>query len=139
MEIKEITTRDDFNLAKELWQQTGIENPARGDSFDILLSTISYNGKLLGLFDNNFLIGTVWLTDDGRRLYLHHMAIDQKYQGKGLANILMDECIKIAQNRKRQIKLEVHKNNNVAINLYQKYNFDNLGDYFVMINRKTDK
>ncbi len=139
MEINFITTESEFLKAKELWQKTGIENPARGDTFDILQSTIKFNGVLLGLYENDLLLGTAWLTDDGRRLYLHHMAIEPSYQGKGLSNILMHEIVKIAKERKLQIKLEVGINNTKAISLYKKYDFDELGNYKVLINRKTDK
>ncbi|MDD3860240.1 MAG: N-acetyltransferase, partial [Bacteroidales bacterium] len=81
------------------------------------------------------IVGTSWITNDSRRLYLHHFGILPEYQRKGLANILMDESMKYASQLKLQIKLEVHKNNEIARNLYIKYGFKYLGDYEVFIVR----
>ena len=137
MEIKKIKTKSEFHKAKIIWQKTGIENPERGDSFEVLVSTFKYGGVLYGLYDADNLIATAWLTDDGRRMYLHHFAIDPLYQNKKLSHLLMEKIINIASENKRQIKLEVNENNKIAIALYKKYDFTELGDYKVLINRKT--
>ncbi|MBM3437050.1 MAG: GNAT family N-acetyltransferase [Bacteroidetes bacterium] len=94
-------------------------------------------GKLL-LLDNpeTFeIIGTSWLTQDGRRIYLHHFGIKPEYQGMGYSHHLMKATMDFAESTGKQIKLEVHESNAVAINLYKKWGFQYLGDYEVYIIR----
>jgi ribosomal protein S18 acetylase RimI-like enzyme len=80
-------------------------------------------------------VGTSWLTNDGRRLYLHHFAIDPEFQGGGLSKPLLRESLKIAREIGLQVKLEVHQDNERAINFYKKAGFQRLGDYDVYIIR----
>jgi len=81
------------------------------------------------------IIGSSWLTSDGRRLYLHHFGIIPEYQGRGLSKLLLEESLAFAKEIDQQIKLEVHQNNNIAKNLYTKAGFKYLGDYEVYIIR----
>jgi len=80
-------------------------------------------------------VGTAWLTNDGRRLHLHHFAIDPKFQGGGMSKPLLRESLKIAKEIGLQIKLEVHRDNAKAIHFYEKAGFKRLGDYDVYIIR----
>ena len=114
--------------------------PERGDNLETILKTIKFGGFLLVMYDveTSVLIGTSWLTNDGRRLYLHHFGIDPAYQGKGYSKPLVEESLKIAKQKKMQIKLEVHRNNKNAIGLYKKYGFGYLGDYDVYIIREIN-
>jgi ribosomal protein S18 acetylase RimI-like enzyme len=66
---------------------------------------------------------------------LHHFGIKKSYQGKGLSNKLLDASLAAAKQMGMQIKLEVHKNNEIAGNLYRKAGFAALGDYEVLIIR----
>jgi len=84
------------------------------------------------------IIGTSWLTSDARRIYLHHFGIKPGYRGKGLADLLLKESLEYAKSTGLQIKLEVHKNNKNAIELYKKAGFKYLGDYDVYIIRKIE-
>jgi ribosomal protein S18 acetylase RimI-like enzyme len=94
-------------------------------------------GKLLLLInqDSNKIMGTSWLTVDGRRTYIHHFGIHRQYQGQGLAKVLLDASLKVAKTFGMQIKLEVHKDNAKAISLYANSGFVSLGDYQVYIIR----
>ena len=86
MEADNFTIRDyqseDFSAVMKLWQETGLNTPGRGDNENIIERTISVGGKLLIMLDEKKknIIGTSWLTSDGRRLYLHHFGIQPKYQ-----------------------------------------------------------
>jgi len=121
-----------------LWKETGLGDEKRGDDEQIILNTLKYGGKFILMLeqDTKQLIGTSWITNDQRRLYLHHFGIGKIFQGKGLSKPLLEESLKFAGKTGLQIKLEVHKDNSVARQLYEKYNFKYLGDYFVYIIRK---
>ncbi|MDD3688122.1 MAG: GNAT family N-acetyltransferase [Bacteroidales bacterium] len=108
----------------------------RGDNLKIISETLKNGGVLFVLLVDEQIVGTSWITNDSRRLYLHHFGIIPAYQGKGLSNILMDTSMQFARESGLQIKLEVHKNNAIARRLYEKYGFKYLGDYDVFIVRE---
>ncbi len=134
--IREYTS-DDYQEMIRLWERLGLGGAHRGDDSTIIQRTIEMGGKLLLMFEKhtNKMIGTSWLTVDGRRAYLHHFGIDADYQGKKLADPLLEASLKFAKSTGLQIKLEVHKNNERALGLYQKAGFTYLGDYHVYIIR----
>ena len=137
--IREYQERDYESIAA-LWEDTGLGGAHRGDDKDIIRATIDLGGKLLLLIDvkNNSIIGSSWLTTDGRRSYMHHFGIATQHQGKGLANMLLDASLEEAKKIGRQIKLEVHIDNLKALKLYKKAGFAYLGDYAVYIIRDID-
>ncbi|MBN2893054.1 MAG: GNAT family N-acetyltransferase [Bacteroidales bacterium] len=127
----------DYNEVFELWESLGLSRKERGDTAEVITNTIENGGKLFLLIDsqNYKIIGTSWLSNDHRRLYLHHFAVKKEYQGQGLSHILVDESLKFVKELKLQVKLEVHQSNQKAINLYKKSGFKFLGDYDVYIVR----
>lgn len=128
----------DYDAVVEVWRQTDLGGALRGDNLEIIKDTIKCGGALFVLINNDSdrLIGTSWITNDSRRLYLHHFGILPEFQGKGLSNLLMAKSMQYARDKKLQIKLEVHKENAVARHLYEKYGFKYLGDYDVFIVRE---
>jgi ribosomal protein S18 acetylase RimI-like enzyme len=129
--------KGDFPAIRHLWNLTDMGNPKRGDDEAAIEESIRVGGALLILEDraNGNIAGTSWLTYDGRRIHLHHFGILPGYQGKGLANLLLDESLKFVKKKGCQVKLEVHRENIKAIKLYKKYGFTALGDFDVYIIR----
>ena len=124
----------------ELWRATGLGDAHRGDDHKVIMKTLEMGGKLLVLkSQNDRIIGSSWMTTDGRRLYLHHFGILPEFQGKGLANFLMEESMKFARKTGLQVKLEVHESNYKAIALYKKFGFKSLGNYQVYIVREINQ
>ncbi len=134
--IREYKSQDYPQIIK-LWKETGLGDPQRGDNQEVIEKTLSKGAKFIVIEykPNAQIIGTAWLTTDFRRIYLHHFGIAKEFQGQGLANLLMKKCTEYIKNMGLQVKLEVHKTNIKAINLYKKWGFKTLGDYFVMIVR----
>ncbi len=134
--IRDYVSGDYENVIK-LWLDIGLGNSQRGDNVEVIAQTLASGGRLFILANknNNEILGTSWLTNDKRRLYLHHFGIKKEYQGKGFSKQLMEASLKFAIDCGLQIKIEVHKENLVALNLYKKYGFKYLGDYDVYIVR----
>ncbi len=130
-------TETDFPEMMMLWEDIGLGGAHRGDDSQVIARTLQMGGRLLLLIEqvSGKIIGTSWLTVDGRRTYIHHFGIHSQYQGKGLAKVLLDASLKVAKTFGMQIKLEVHKDNAKAISLYSKSGFVSLGDYQVYIIR----
>lgn len=128
----------DYEALIDLWESTGLGGAHRGDDAGIIRKTLEAGGKLLILEKESdaSIAGSSWLTNDGRRIYLHHFGISPGLQGQGLAKPLLETSIDFAKQLNLQLKIEVHRQNTVALNLYKKYGFGYLGDYDVYIIRK---
>jgi ribosomal protein S18 acetylase RimI-like enzyme len=128
---------EDYEAVARIWLETGVSTPGRGDTAESIRQTLANHGRFLVLAEckRGCVIGTSWLTNDGRRLYLHHLAIATAFQGRGYSKLLLTEILKIARTMGMQIKLEVSQINEKAINLYRKAGFKRLGDYDVYIIR----
>lgn len=127
----------DFREVTYLWEQTGMGNTVRGDDSDTIQKTLHAGGKLLvlTLSESGKVVGTSWLTSDGRRLYLHHFGILPEYQGRGWSKLLLQASLDVARSTGLQLKLEVHQKNKKALKLYKKAGFRYLGDYEIYIIR----
>lgn len=142
--MSQFITRDykpeDFEQVNRVWEETGMGGAVRGDNAQVVDRTIEAGGKLIVLIDTetDWLIGTSWLTQDARRIYLHHFGILPGYQGIGLSKLLLDESLAFAKQLNLQIKLEVHKDNEIATHIYEEADFSYLGDYNVYIVRDVD-
>jgi ribosomal protein S18 acetylase RimI-like enzyme len=143
--LKDFIVRDycegDFKHISELWRQTDMGNPLRGDDARTIMNSISLGGSFLILEEKKSgrICGTSWMTFDGRRIHLHHFGILPDFQGRGLANKLLTESMRFAKTMGYQVKLEVQSSNLKAINLYKKFGFTRLGDYEVYIIRDNSK
>ena len=127
----------DYEAIVSLWESIGLGGRHRGDNEDVILRTLNSGGRMLVLENmlDHRIIGTSWMTVDGRRTYLHHFGIATDWQGRKLGQFLMDATMKVAREIGYQVKLEVHRTNQAAVNLYKKYGFEFLGDYDVYIIR----
>lgn len=130
----------DYIELESLWIESSISRPERGDNLEMILRTLKSGAKLLVLVstDNQQIIGSSWITNDGRRLYLHHFCISQTHRGKKLSHLLMLESMKFAKQLNMQIKLEVHSTNKIAIELYKRHEFEYLGNYHTYIMRDIE-
>ena len=130
-------SENDYPELITLWESLGLGGAHRGDDLQIINLTIKMGGQLLLIVEkaSDLIVGTSWLTVDGRRTYLHHFGIKEGFQGKGLAKMLLTESLKLAKTFGMQVKLEVHKDNFKALGLYTKAGFTYLGDYQTFIIR----
>ena len=138
--MEEVSIRDfelqNFDGLSEVWSLANLGNPQRGDNLDIILQSISMGGKMLVAVNaDDRVIGTSWMTFDGRRIHLHHFGVHPDYQRKGIGKLLVKESLQFVKQKGYQVKLEVHQSNIAAINLYKQFGFTFLGDYDVYIIR----
>ena len=68
----------------------------------------------------------IWITPD--TVELNNIVIKKDLRGKGYSKVLLEKLIEISKETFREIfTLEVSEENVVAINLYKKYGFENVG------------
>jgi len=82
------------------------------------------------------LVAAYFNDTDGQVGYITNVSTIRTYMGKGIASELMNMCIQYAkQYNVKEIKLEVHKDNRPAINLYKEFGFmdyKNKDDFMLM-------
>lgn len=115
----------DFPDIEALWRETGLYNPDRGDTAEIILRCNAVGGKFLILEDesNSRIIGTSWMTWDGRRVLLHHFAVLPSMQRRGYGRELALESLAFARKKSSPMKLEVQRENLPAVQLYRNLGF----------------
>ena len=86
---------------------------------------IENGGQIFFALNNQSAIGTVAMIKSSDDMFeLAKMTVKEGFRGKGIANMLMDECIKFAkQNSSREIFLISNDSLTIARNLYDKYGF----------------
>ncbi len=86
---------------------------------------VDNGGQVFFALENEKVIGTVAMiksSDD--RFELAKMTVQEDFRGKGIANMLMDECLKFAkENKANEIFLISNDSLTIARNLYDKYGF----------------
>ena len=82
-------------------------------------------GQVFFALENKIPVGTAAMiksSDD--RFELAKMTVQEDFRGKGIANMLMDECLKFAkENKAKEIFLISNDSLTIARNLYDKYRF----------------
>jgi ribosomal protein S18 acetylase RimI-like enzyme len=125
----------DFPQIEALWKETGVFRLERGDSPEVILQCNAKGGKFLILEDeiNKRIVGTSWLTWDGRRILMQYFALLPTLQGLGYGRKLAIESMAYARNKGASLKLEVHRDNIPAIQLYKNLGFKVLEGYEVYL------
>ena len=131
----------DYEQIMELWNITGLGGRGRGDDQKIIEDSLELGGKLIVAEDtvNHRIIGTSWMTFDGRRIHLHHIGVLPEYRNLGYGKFLTKHSLLYAREKGYQIKLEVREDNTRAIDIYKKLGFKRLGDYDIYIVRDVKR
>lgn len=131
MEIKIIPYhseyKDDFIRLNKAWlEEYFCIEPHDIETFNSIEKDIIANdGQIFFCLVDSEVAGTVAMIKTNDELYeLAKMAVDKKFQGMKLSNLLMEACIDFAKNKKaRKIFLVSNRILKPALNLYTKYNF----------------
>jgi len=121
----------DYASLLKLWNKTELAKPERKDDAGVIKRCNDMGGCLLVLENaaTGELIGSSWMTWDGRRIYLHHFGIHPDWQNLGLGTKLAEASLEWISQTGQQVKMEVHKENKAAIRLYKKLGFFAFEDY----------
>jgi ribosomal protein S18 acetylase RimI-like enzyme len=86
---------------------------------------VENGGQVFFALNNKSVIGTVAMIKSSfDRFELAKMTVQEDFRGKGIANMLMDECLKFAkQNNANEIFLISNDSLIIARKLYDKYGF----------------
>jgi ribosomal protein S18 acetylase RimI-like enzyme len=88
-------TIEDYEEVYELWKITSNEALSSADERDPIGRYLTRNeGSSLVAIEEGIIVGTVLCGHDGRRGYIHHMAVLPEYRRRGIAKALADEALK---------------------------------------------
>ena len=126
--IKKYETKfdNDFFVLNKAWiEESWILEES--DKKDLLNpdKIIHNGGQVFFALENQKVIGTVAMINSSEdRFELAKMTVQEDFRGKGIANLLMDECLKFAkENKANEIFLISNDSLTIARNLYDKYGF----------------
>lgn len=117
----------------DIWKKTGI-SVTSSDTKDELKLMLNRNPDLclIAKIDEK-VIGVIMGGFDGRRGYVHHLAIDPEYQKEGYGRLLMDELIeRFKKKRVHKIHLFIEKHNEDVIAFYSKLGWEIRKDLVMM-------
>jgi len=92
IEIREFTPKDCL-AAIDLWKASEGIGLSTADEPSRLSVYLERNpGMSFTAWDGEKLVGAVLCGHDGRRGYLHHLAVDRAYRGRGIGRDLAEKC-----------------------------------------------
>ena len=128
-----------YDEVVELWRKAGI-GVGSSDTIDDVARVLNRNpdlfliGKLQGR-----VIAVVMGAFDGRRGYVHHLAIDLDYHKKGYGKKMMNELIEKFHIKKiHKIHLFIEKHNKEVVDFYKKLGWE-VRDDLIMMSFVPDK
>jgi len=87
-------TIDDYETVFELWGQTEGVGLNESDEHDAIASFLNRNPGLSRVaLDGDQIVGALLCGHDGRRGYLHHLAVAQTHRKRGLGRALVNACL----------------------------------------------
>jgi ribosomal protein S18 acetylase RimI-like enzyme len=129
-----------YNEVVELWSKAGI-GVGSSDTIDEITRVINRNPELflIGKKDGK-IVATVIGTFDGRRGYVHHLAVDPDYQKKKYGKLIMDKIIELfRKNNVHKIHLFIEKTNRQVVEFYSKLGWEIRNDIIMMSYVPDDK
>src|SRR5262249_7071962 len=111
-EITEMTLAD-YDAAYQLWQMTEGMGLSEADSRESIAAFLERNpGLSLVAWVRGEIVGTLLCGHDGRRGYLHHLAVTPTFRGQGIGTSLVKTCLgRLAERGLRKCHVFVRADN----------------------------
>jgi ribosomal protein S18 acetylase RimI-like enzyme len=118
VEVRELVGVDASSVVA-LWTDTGLTRPWNDAAEDFQRALDGTTSAVLGLKQDNELIGTVMVGHDGHRAWVYYLAVAPAHQRKGIGSELM----RAAEGWLREmgavkVQLMVRSENESALNFY---------------------
>jgi len=138
--IREMEEKD-IPKIQDLWRAVNIEL-TYSDNYEELVKMLKHNPGLCLVLENQTngkdilkkdILGAVLGSFDGRRGWIHHLAILPSIQGKKYGTMMMDELLRRFKERDVvKLKLEIFKSNKGVVDFYKKIGWDHRTDLSTM-------
>ena len=123
--IIRLMTKEDFEQVRAVWSASGIELSASDTDIELARMLERNPHYCFVLEDEKSIIGAVLGGFDGRRGWIHHLAVSPTFQQKGYGKMLLDNLITAFEKDKIiKLKLEVVETNKKVLNFYESLGWD---------------
>ncbi|MFX1379813.1 MAG: GNAT family N-acetyltransferase [Promethearchaeota archaeon] len=138
MKIEEFSM-ESYDEIIALWRKTGI-NVGSTDTKEEIERMLKRNPQLFLIGKiNQKLIGVVMGGFDGRRGYVHHLAIDPDYQKMGYGKMIIDELdVRFRKMGVHKVHLFIEKYNKEVVQFYLNLDWE-IRDDLIMMSYVPDK
>jgi ribosomal protein S18 acetylase RimI-like enzyme len=139
IQIKEFDIAD-YETVFELWEKTEGIGLSIADSRERILQYLERNpGMSFTAWDKGRLIGAVLSGHDGRRGYLHHLAVDGEYRKQGIGKLLSEYCLSALEKQGiDKVHIFVYKTNQGGLTFWEKSGWK-LRDTLVLMSYDINK
>jgi ribosomal protein S18 acetylase RimI-like enzyme len=129
-------TKIDIPFVQQLWERSGIDLTLSDSKIEIK-RMINYNKNLclvgIDTSNENKIVSAVLGGFDGRRGWVHHLAVDPNYRRKKLGTLLMEELLlRFKKLNVVKVKLEILRSNLDVVDFYKQQNWDYRDDLVTM-------
>jgi ribosomal protein S18 acetylase RimI-like enzyme len=122
MEVFELLGDDESSVVA-LWIEAGLTRPWNDPVADFQRALAGPTSAVLGYKQDNELIGTVMVGNDGHRGWVYYLAVGKLHQRKGIGSELMGAAEEwLRENGAVKVQLMVRSENESVLNFY-----DNVG------------
>jgi N-acetylglutamate synthase len=129
-----VMTIDHYEEVYQLWKAIKGIGLSKADSKENIIKFLKRNEDLsfIAIIDNK-IIGAILGSHDGRRGYMHHLAVDLNYRYNGIGKSLANACLE----KFKEIGLEkshifVFKDNEPAIKFWDRLGYKLRDDISIM-------
>lgn len=123
--ITEITL-DRYEELVTLWRNTEGLWTSDDDDYDNLQSFLERNPglNLMVLYEDR-IIGAVKCSHDGRRGYIHHLAVKKEFRNHGIGRELIENCVEnLRKEGIKKIRVFVLDNNRATLEFWKNLGFN---------------
>lgn len=140
VEIREMT-QEDYDAIFSLWQITSKRALSQEDSREGIVRYLLRNkGMSQVAVTDGKIIGTVLAGHDGRRGFIHHMAVHPAYRRQGIGHKMADVAIqKLEAEGIRKTHIFCYRNNETGQNFWRDFGFAKRDDIFVFSYENRNK
>ena len=132
MIIREMTI-DDYDEVYEMWQITTKRALSKADERDQMERYLKHNAGMsqVAVVDGK-IVGTVLAGHDGRRGFIHHMAVLPEFRRKKIGHALAQTAIqKIREQSIDKTHIFCYQNNETGQSFWRDFGFEKREDVFV--------
>jgi len=124
----------DYEKVIKLWQESEGIGLSSADSRERIQAYLQRNpGSSFTAWDGTQLVGAVLCGQDGRRGYLHHLAVAEAFRGRGIGKMLAQRCLDaVAAQGIDKVHIFVYRRNQKAIKFWEKIGWHQRDDLLLM-------
>jgi ribosomal protein S18 acetylase RimI-like enzyme len=137
MEIVELTS-DDIASATALWADAGLTRPWNDAAADFRRALDGSTSAVLGIRQDDALIGTVMVGNDGHRGWVYYLSVAPTHQRVGIGSALMRAAEEwLRQRGAVKVQLMVRSENESALDFYDRLDYE--GNDVKVLSRWLDR